>query len=94
MRARLLEQNLVTNPHDYSRYNGFIANVRTRHLGTISLARIHAFESLKLYLDPRYFLNSRVARRYRRHAWPLIRNGIASFLGGWKNRMFETTSTF
>jgi len=32
MRRELLDQGLVTNPHDYKWYNGIWANVRTRHL--------------------------------------------------------------
>lgn len=32
MRRQLLDQGLVTNPHDYTRYNGLWANVKTRHL--------------------------------------------------------------
>jgi len=34
MREELLKAGLVTNPDDYSRYNGFWANVRTRHLSS------------------------------------------------------------
>jgi radical SAM superfamily enzyme YgiQ (UPF0313 family) len=32
MRQDLIDQGLVTNPDDYSRYNGLWANVRTKHL--------------------------------------------------------------
>ena len=32
MRQELLDQGLVTNPHDYKWYNGIWANVKTRHL--------------------------------------------------------------
>lgn len=34
MRRQLMDQNLVTNPHDLKRYNGLWANIRTRHLDT------------------------------------------------------------
>jgi len=37
MRQELLRQNLVTNPDDYSKYNGFWANVRTNHLSADEL---------------------------------------------------------
>ena len=37
MREELLRQNLVTNPDDYSKYNGFWANVRTNHLSADEL---------------------------------------------------------
>lgn len=32
MRDELMREGLVTNPDDSSRYNGYMANVRTRHL--------------------------------------------------------------
>lgn len=37
MRAQLLEEGLVTNPDDFTRYNGIWANVRTRHLSSEQL---------------------------------------------------------
>jgi radical SAM superfamily enzyme YgiQ (UPF0313 family) len=37
MREELLKQNLITNLYDYSKYNGFWANVRTRYLDSQEL---------------------------------------------------------
>lgn len=37
MRQDLIDQNLVTNPDDYSRYSGLWANVRTRYLSSEKL---------------------------------------------------------
>lgn len=37
MREELLKVNLVTNLYDYRKYNGFWANIRTRHLGSEEL---------------------------------------------------------
>ncbi|MEE9584829.1 MAG: radical SAM protein [Candidatus Brocadiales bacterium] len=37
MREELLKENLITNPHDYRKYNGFWANVRTKHLSSEEL---------------------------------------------------------
>lgn len=37
MREDLLRENLVTNPYDYRKYNGFWANVRTRYLSSDEL---------------------------------------------------------
>lgn len=37
LRQELMAENLVTNPDDFSRYNGFWANVRTRHLSADEL---------------------------------------------------------
>ncbi|MCF8118806.1 MAG: B12-binding domain-containing radical SAM protein [Deltaproteobacteria bacterium] len=37
IRQVLLDQGLVTNPYDYTRYNGMWANVKTRHLSSDTL---------------------------------------------------------
>lgn len=37
IRQVLLDQGLVTNPYDYTRYNGMWANVKTRHLSSDAL---------------------------------------------------------
>lgn len=37
MREELLKENLVTNPYDYRKYNGFWANVRTKYLSSDEL---------------------------------------------------------
>ncbi|MFN3467755.1 MAG: B12-binding domain-containing radical SAM protein, partial [Candidatus Brocadiales bacterium] len=37
MREELLKQDLIANLHDYSKYNGFWANVRTKHLDSQEL---------------------------------------------------------
>jgi radical SAM superfamily enzyme YgiQ (UPF0313 family) len=37
MRDQLVAQGLVTNPHDFSRYSGLWANVRTKHLDASQL---------------------------------------------------------
>jgi radical SAM superfamily enzyme YgiQ (UPF0313 family) len=37
MRDQLVAQGLVTNPHDFSRYSGLWANVRTKHLDSSQL---------------------------------------------------------
>src|SRR5207249_4979049 len=53
MRDELLAEGLVTNADDLTRYNGYMVNVRTRHLGSDAIARTMLWESLKLYFDPR-----------------------------------------
>jgi len=87
MRAQLLAEGLVTNPDDLTRYNGYIANVRTRHLSSEAIARAMVWEGAKLYFDLR---NARRSRFY--HDFPafrpaLLRNNLALF-GGLGNRLF------
>jgi anaerobic magnesium-protoporphyrin IX monomethyl ester cyclase len=43
IRDHLLRQGLVTNPNDFTRYNGMWANVRTRHLSDKSLHYLYWF---------------------------------------------------
>lgn len=55
-REELLAEGLVANPDQYERYNGYICNVRTRHLEHDQLIRLIATEGLKLYLNPLFAL--------------------------------------
>lgn len=52
LREELLREGLVTNPADYSRYNHYHCNVKTRHLSSDQLYRIRNL------LDARYPLES------------------------------------
>src|SRR5207249_290114 len=63
MRAALVAEGLVTNPDDLSRYNGYVANVRTRHLSSAAIARAMLCEGLKLYFDPQAARRRRCAGR-------------------------------
>src|SRR5262245_199450 len=92
MRAQLLAEGLVTNPDDLTRYNGYIANVRTRHLSSTAIARAMVWEGVKLYLDPRVALRSRFVRDYPAFRGAMMRNNLALF-GGLRNRMFHSTHT-
>jgi radical SAM superfamily enzyme YgiQ (UPF0313 family) len=46
IRQSLLDQGLVTNPHDYTRYNGMWANVRTHRLSADELQYFHWYHRL------------------------------------------------
>src|SRR5581483_6319194 len=59
MRDELIAEGLVTNADDLSRYNGYMVNVRTRHLSSGQLARAMLWENVKLYYDPRAARRSR-----------------------------------
>src|SRR5437870_5814172 len=45
-------------------YNGYMVNVRTRHLSSAQVARAMLWESLKLYYDPRAARRSRFFRDF------------------------------
>jgi radical SAM superfamily enzyme YgiQ (UPF0313 family) len=89
-RGELLDAGLVTNASDFSRYNGFIANVRTRHLSSDELARAMARAGLKLYFHPRYILRSRLWRHDLALVPPLIMNNFRFLAQGLRNRVFES----
>ena len=52
MRRQLIEAGLVVNADDFTRYNGFICNVRTHKMSERELAFAMNVEYLKLYLNP------------------------------------------
>ena len=59
IREELLRQGLVTNPDDFTRYNGFWANVRTRHLSDKEL------EFVRWKLHREYYTLSEATPLYR-----------------------------
>jgi radical SAM superfamily enzyme YgiQ (UPF0313 family) len=65
LRDELMAEGLVTNPDDFSRYNGFWANVRTRHLSAddLQFIRWKCHEEFSTY-----YHSSRVLRR----SYPLL----------------------
>jgi radical SAM superfamily enzyme YgiQ (UPF0313 family) len=48
IRQYLMDEGLVTNPDDFTRYNGMWANVRTRHLSADRLQYLHWYHRLKV----------------------------------------------
>ena len=48
IRRQLIHQELVTNPDDYSRYNGMWANVRTHHLSADELQYLFWYHNEKI----------------------------------------------
>jgi radical SAM superfamily enzyme YgiQ (UPF0313 family) len=90
MREELVAEGLVTNPDDLTRYNGYIANVRTRHLSSDEIARTMLWEGLKLYFDPRAGLKSRFFHDYPEFRGRMLRNNLALF-SGFRNRLFAST---
>lgn len=94
MRQELIEMGLVTNLDDLSKYNGFIANVRTQHLTQKQLSRLMLKEGAKLYWHPRVLRNSRLWRYYWRSIFGLIYNNYLFLKSGFKGELFLSTHTF
>ncbi len=94
MRQELLDMGLVMNPDDLTRYNGFIANVRTKHLTQKELNRLMLTEGAKLYWHPRLLRNSRLWRYYWRSVFGLLYNNYLFLKSGLKGELFLSTHTF
>jgi hypothetical protein len=94
LRKELADEGLLVNPDDFTRYNGFMVNVRTRHLSARKLSRLIAVESLKLNFSSQYLFRSRLISRYRPFLLAFLKNSLTSFTSSWKNRMFESTHSF
>ena len=64
LREELLKEGLVTNINDYSKYNHYAANVKTRHLSTEELFKI------RNKLDARYTIESgAIFRLFKAYPW-------------------------
>jgi radical SAM superfamily enzyme YgiQ (UPF0313 family) len=92
MREELIAEGLVTNPDDLTRYNGYMANVRTRHLTTAELAREMLWQGVKLYFNPRLARRSRFLRDFPSFRGAMLRNNLSLF-SGFGNRLFQSTHT-
>lgn len=79
-RGELLERGLVVNESDFSRYDGFHANVRTEHLSASELEWAFRRTWASVYLDPR----TRAGRDFWRN---LRKPPMWSIVGSFANRM-------
>ncbi|HYR96469.1 MAG TPA: radical SAM protein [Candidatus Binatus sp.] len=92
MREALLTEGLVTNADDLTRYNGYMVNVRTRHLSSTELVRAMTWENLKLYYDPGAARRSRFFHDFPAFRGRMFLNNLALFAGA-RNRLFHSTHT-
>jgi len=93
LRERMLQEGLITNLQDFSRYNGFIANVRTRHLSPERIARIVWAAGIRLYFRPAYILRSGMWRAYRNVGLGLLAKTLAWAATGFNN-LYRSTHRF
>ncbi|HEX9636094.1 MAG TPA: radical SAM protein [Acidobacteriota bacterium] len=93
-RLELEQAGLITNPHDYQLYNGFIPNLRTRHLSPAQIAGAMWRAGLKLYWHPGYMLRSQLWRYYRKVVPRLLINNLRYLLSGARGKLFFSTHSF
>jgi anaerobic magnesium-protoporphyrin IX monomethyl ester cyclase len=93
-RDDLAKLDLITNPDDYSRYNGFMCNVRTEHLSNRQLLNAMFRGGLSLYFHPGYLRRSRFWR-YSPAKWPaLAANNFRYLAGAVTGRIFASRHTW
>ncbi len=93
-REQLLKRGLITNLEDFSRYNGFICNVRTKYLSNKEVNRAIFRGGLRLYFSPRYLKKSRFWR-YKPSLWPsLIVNNFRYQIGAIQGKIFTSRHTW
>jgi anaerobic magnesium-protoporphyrin IX monomethyl ester cyclase len=90
IREDLMAAGLITNPDDYSLYNGFSANVCTESLTPKQLNNAVFVNGLRLYFNPVYLARSRFWR-YNPAFWPaLIANNVRYLAGARRGRIFSS----
>jgi radical SAM superfamily enzyme YgiQ (UPF0313 family) len=89
-REELLDAGLVVNADDFSRYNGFMANVRTRHLSPSEISRTMVRSGWRLYFHPLYVLRSRLWRHDLSLVPPLLMNNFRFMAQGLRNCVFQS----
>jgi radical SAM superfamily enzyme YgiQ (UPF0313 family) len=93
-REELLAAGLITNVDDYSLYNGFTCNVRTKELTNRQLNNAIFWNGLRLYFNPAYFANSRFWH-YRLSSIPaLAANNMNYLMGAARGRIFTSRHTW
>jgi anaerobic magnesium-protoporphyrin IX monomethyl ester cyclase len=85
IREELLAAGLVENEQDFSKYDGYTCNVRTRYLTRTDLEKTLQWESLKPYFDPphiaRNFFVRHMPRPFVTSQLKVLRTLVAQFLG-------------
>ena len=94
LRRQLLEAGLVTNPDDLDRYNGFIPNVRTKHLTQRDLARIMTGAGIRLYWDPRYVFQNGIWKACPAQTLWMFWNNLKYIFTGYAGKMFLSRHRF
>jgi anaerobic magnesium-protoporphyrin IX monomethyl ester cyclase len=93
-REELLADRLITNTEDYSLYNGFTCNVRTRYLTNRQLNRAVFWNGLRLYFNPGYLAKSRFWH-FRFSLLPtLLANNVRYLAGALQGRIFTSRHTW
>src|SRR5208337_3731919 len=80
VRQELLEAGLVVNVDDYSKYDGFHCNIRTRHLSRDELYHLMRGLGFKSNFKISLIVNNRFLRNHMRYFLRSLRNVVAEGL--------------
>lgn len=94
IRQELLDADLVTNPDQFSRYTGFMCNVRTRHLTVKQLNRIMNWENLKAFFSPSMFLGNYFVKKRKKGAAKVLLNNLDLIRGWFTGDQFRSRHRF
>jgi len=72
IRDELLTGGFVTNPDDFSRYHGFAANIKTKHLTTQQIDDIVLQMYEAYYSNAHYLKFSQIRKLYPMHFWKTV----------------------
>ncbi len=82
----MLESGLVVNKDDFSTYDGFQCNVRTKHLSQKQLYQITKWELFKSYFDPSMAFKNYFLKHHKREfvaiAWKTFKLTISEIFHG------------
>ncbi len=94
LRENLLKEGLVTNKDDFSRYTGYEVNVKTRHLSSEELNRLLNWENIKMFFDPRWFINNNLVKRREKGATKVMLNNFEYLRGFITGDQFRSRHRF
>ena len=94
IRETLEKEGLITNLHDFEHYNGFIANVKTRYMSSLQIAREMVKAGVRYYNHPRWMLKSSLWRYASGSVFRFLLVNLKFIYSGWRNRMFHSTHKF
>ncbi len=82
LRNELAQMGLITNERDFSRYTGFMCNVRTRHLSARQLNRIMNWENIKMFFHPGWFVDNNFVKKREKGSLKVMLNNF-EYIRGW-----------
>ncbi len=80
LRQELLEAGLIVNLHDYRTYNGFLSNIRTKHLGCKELERLKGILVIRGMCNPPLLAGNYFLRNHFRFGLKLMLGDLGRYL--------------